>query len=159
MNFLAFDPSGNFENGKGTSGWCAFINNEITIGTIAAEDSATIEEHFIKHIELIDNSNVDVLVCESYRLQGNKAMQQTGSSLETPQLIGAIRLACYNKRIKFVLQEPSQKVRFSDDMLVEMNVLTKKGRSYFFEGQLTTLHERDAIRHALIFKKKQERLK
>ncbi len=158
MDFIAFDPSGNFSNGKGTSGWCAFINNQITIGTIAASDSLTIEQHFSRHSDLTTSHKFDTIVCESYRLQGNKAMQQTGSSLETPQLIGYLRMCAYNNSTKFVLQEPSQKVRFTDDMLVDMKVLTKKGRSYFFEGKITTMHERDAIRHALIYKKKAERL-
>lgn len=95
----------------------------------------------------------DVLVCESYRLFGHKSKQQIGSNLETPQLIGYLQMVAYKFNIPFVLQDPATKQRHSDDVLVKTGILEKKGSKYYYKGQPTNLHMRDAIRHNLFYYK------
>ena len=74
-HILSLDPSGNFHEGKGTTGW-NLINvatKKVTqFGEIDAALSGSIEEHWQKHLDLIDkyndsNTGLDVVI-EDYML-------------------------------------------------------------------------------------------
>lgn len=155
---IAIDPSGNFTEGRGTTGIGVFLDGKLTYTeAISATEFANMESYWTAHTQqLLDavrafwNFDAEV-VCESYRLQRTKAMSQSGSSLETPQLIGYLRMFCWEMEIPFTLQDPAIKTRFNDDVLVNTGVVEKKGRSYFRNGKPITLHERDAIRHGLYY--------
>lgn len=152
MKILTFDPSGSFHEGKGTTGWSLFFNKElITFGEISAKGFSSKVEYFIAHEQLIGSYEPDIVVIESYKLFGHKAKQQSGSSLETPQLIGNMEVVCHKMGIKVVFQDPSQKIRVADDILTRMGVFEKKGRSYYCQNKITNLHIRDAIRHGIFY--------
>lgn len=154
MRILAIDPSGNFTDreGKGTTGWAYFEDGKVmNYGRIAAEDYSTMEYYWREHSRLMSAyPELDAFVCESYKLQPSKAGAQSYSSLETPQLIGYMRMAAFfGMNTPFILQDPSIKQRFTDAVLVNTGVATKKGRNHLINGQPSVIHERDAIRHGL----------
>jgi hypothetical protein len=156
---LAWDPSGNFTEGKGTSGYAISLdgNQAHKLGDIKASDYKTRQEYWFAHKELIEKQFPDYVVIESYRLFGHKSKEQIGSSLETPQLIGYLEMVCYEMNIPVFLQDPSTKSRHADDVLVKSGVIERKGSmthpKYYYRGELTNLHQRDALRHELYFKK------
>lgn len=148
---LAFDPSGNFEEGRGTTGWSIFEYNELLFGEIKATDYESAEAYWDRHLTYIHNIKPDVVVCESFNLQPSKAKQQSWSALETPQLIGLLRWYCWSNNIKMVLQKPLIKQRFTDDVLEYMGYAEKRGGMYYIKGEKTNLHMRDSIRHGLYY--------
>lgn len=123
------------------------------LGDIRASDYSTKHGYWYAHTDLINRVEPDVLVIESYRLFGHKAKQQTGSSLETAQLIGYLEMVAWLNRIPVVLQDPTTKQRHSDEILVKLGVLEKKGGKHYYRGELTNLHQRDALRHNLFYLK------
>jgi hypothetical protein len=154
MKVLCFDPSGNYNEGSGTTGWAVFTDGILTeFGTISATDHKTIEGYWAEHEALIAIQQPNIIVCESFRLFAHKAKAQTNSQMETPQLIGYLRMTCWKRRIKFVFQSPSDKVRVADPILVKMGVFELKGNKHYCNGKPTNLHIRDAIRHGVFFHK------
>lgn len=153
MRVLCFDPSGNWgKEGMGTTGWALFENGILTeFGDISAADFENQEDYWRRHLKVLLGRLPDVVVCESYKLQAGKAMAQSWSTLDTPQLIGCIRMTCYDYKIPIEFQNPSDKVRVADPQLVHMRVIEKKGRSYTCNGKPTNLHMRDAIRHGIFW--------
>ncbi|MMZ47347.1 hypothetical protein D1872_89910 [compost metagenome] len=161
---LAIDPSGNFSDreGKGTTGWALFEGDDLVeFGRIEAKDFGIIESYWQAHLDLMyqklkSDYFVHTIVCESYKLQPGKAMAQSWSALETPQLIGAMRMYNYAENgllADFVFQDPSIKTRFSDEILVKMGVAEKRGNKHYVLDRPSVIHERDAIRHGLYYLK------
>lgn len=152
MRVLCLDPSGNHKEGEGTTGWALFEDGELVdFGRIKSE-SYSIQEHYWFRVRwLLNEYHPDLLVCESYRLFGHKANQQIGSAMETCQLIGYLRMACWKHGIKFVFQDPKDKIRVSDEQLAKMGVLEKRNGRYYCMGRQTVIHERDAIRHGIFY--------
>ena len=163
---LAIDPSGNFNEGKGISGWVLMEETNgkiIKFGAIDASTSIDMEEHWDKHIDLIMNMDKEyediVVVIEDYMLQASKAMSQTNSRMETPKLIGVVQYFCWIKDIKLVMQTPvSVKRRWKDFLLskkgyMEMETRTSRaGISYAYcsiNGFRVNGHVIDALRHAV----------
>lgn len=155
MKVLSFDPSGNYFEGKGTTGFAISLdlNHPHKLGDISADGYDSRQAYWFAHKELIKTSLPDVCVIESYRLFGHKSKEQIGSSLETPMLIGYLEMVCYELNIPVVIQDPTSKSRHNDDILVKTGIIEKKGTRYFYKGELTNLHKRDALRHNLYFTK------
>lgn len=155
MKILAFDPSGNYNEGKGTTGFALSLDMfpAHKLGDIKASDYDSRQGYWFAHKELIEQQFPDVCVIESYRLFGHKSKEQIGSSLETPQLIGYLEMLCYEMNIPVIYQDPSTKQRHSDDILVKTGVIEKRGNKFYYHGELTNLHMRDALRHELYYKK------
>lgn len=149
MKILAIDPSGNYVEGIGTTGYAIAHDDEITdVGELKADAFESAAEYWFAHKFMINAFKPDEVVCESYRLR--KAKEQTHSLLETPQLIGVITVACYENEIPLTFQTPAQiKGRWSEDLMVEEGIIEKKGRSYYWKGKLLSPHMIDAIRHAI----------
>jgi hypothetical protein len=149
---LCFDPSGNFEEGSGTTGWASFVDGELEwFGDIKASDFETVEQYWGDVALLIKKLDPTEVVIEDYRLFGHKAKQQSWSALETPQLIGWMRMYCYEKGIPVIFQSPKDKVRVADPQLERLGVIQKVGSSYWCQGRKTNLHQRDAIRHGVFY--------
>lgn len=149
---LTFDPSGNFEEGKGTTGWSIFEHNNLaSFGEIKASDFDSAEAYWDRHLTFIGDIRPDVVVCESFNLQPSKAKQQSWSALETPQLIGVMRWYCWTWGYKFVPQKPLIKQRFTDEVLEKTGYVERRGDLYFVRGYRTNLHMRDSIRHGLYY--------
>lgn len=153
MKVLSFDPSGNYNEGKGTTGFAISLDGNLPheLGDIAAANFKIRPAYWFAHRELIERTMPDYCVIESYRLFGHKAKEQTGSSLETPQLIGYMEMVCYEFGIPVIYQDPSTKTRHKDEILVNMGVIEKRGTKHYYRGEMTNLHKRDALRHNLYF--------
>lgn len=150
---LSLDPSGNYHEGKGTTGYAVRLEKSVRLGDIRAIEYSSREAYWFAHRELVEKHLPDVLVIESYRLFGHKSKQQIGSSLETPMLIGYLLGVAHELNIQVVIQDPSTKSRFSDDILLKLGIIEKRGNKYYFKGEVTNLHQRDALRHDLYYYK------
>ena len=149
---LCFDPSGNFEEGSGTTGWALFQDGEIKkFWDVKAKDFSTIEEYWNHVTMIIHIYEPDEVVIEDYRLFGHKAKQQSWSALETPQLIGWMRMYCWEANIPVIFQSPKDKVRVADPQLERLGIIQKEGNSYYCNNIKTNLHQRDAIRHGVFY--------
>lgn len=151
MRILAIDISGNYNEGKGTTGYC--IGNGdgtiIEIGEIRAKDFETRMEYHDAVLSLaLNKKKVDVIVCENFRLYQHKAQAQVHSELETPRIIGALEYCAWLKKMPLYFQMAVDvKKRFSDDILTEKCILEKVKNVFYFKGIKTNDHIRDAIRH------------
>lgn len=155
MKILAFDPSGNFEEGKGTTGACLMNKGEVkALGEIEAKENLSAEAYWTRHTTLIALNNPDHVVIEGFRLYLNKAKDQVSSQFETSQLIGALRHYCYLLKIPLTIQYASEvKGRWNDDVLVNLGILEQRGKLLYWNGRKTNTHQRDALRHALHFER------
>jgi len=156
VHLIAIDPSGNFlsKEGKGTTGWASFDSDGslMNYGDVRAKEYDTTENYWGAIISKIMAAHPKIIVCESYQLQPGKAMAQSWSDLETPQLIGAIRHIAWSKNVKFIFQPPSIKPRFADHILVRMGIAeTKNNKIFMVQGMRSNDHQRDAIRHGLYY--------
>ena len=154
MKTLVFDPSGNYNEGKGTTGWAQYYDgNLITVGQLRAAEFKSRNDYWDSHIKLIQALEPDVLVVESFRLYANKAKAQINSEFETPQLIGMLVHWCYSKDVEVIMQDPAIKSRFSNKILLHKKIITqdKSGR-YYAVGVSITNHILDAIRHGEYYK-------
>lgn len=166
MRVLCFDPSGNWSEGKGHTGWALFDGSGelLKFGDIAAEDYESTERYWYAHKELMDELDIhylrfDKIVCESYRLQSGKALQQSWSSMETSQLIGFLRMDAWDRDVDWIFQDPKDKVSVADPILVRLGVFELKGGKHYCQGKPTNLHMRDAIRHGIFYFKHNKELK
>jgi hypothetical protein len=154
MKLLALDISGNFKEGKGTTGLCMMMDGEPKwLDDIKADDFSSAEEYWADHEELIQTECPDHIVIEGYKLYNHKGMAaktQANSDLETPQLLGFLKMVCYRMSIPYTIQYASDvKTRWSEDVLVRLGILEQKGNKYYFNGKSTVTHHRDALKHAL----------
>ena len=154
---LALDPSGNFDEGKGTTGWCLMRDYDamlICTGHISAKDYKTAHEYWHAHIKLLQELrlayNIRCIVLEDYLLYANKASSQINSRFETPQLIGIIKYWCTTMHIRYDMQPASLvKKRWANNILERKGILQRKGTHWYCGKQCINRHEIDAIRHAM----------
>lgn len=152
---LSLDVSGNFKEGKGTTGYCELVEGEPKyLGELKAEDYISAEAYWQAHLNLISEFAPDVLVMEGYRLynhKGQAASKQANSELETPQLIGVIKVLAFQNKIPLHIQFAHEvKSRWSEKVLVAKGILEERNGRYYFDGlQSTNDHKRDALKHAL----------
>lgn len=158
-HILAIDPSGSFNEGKGTTGWVIMNYKEklIAAGTISAKDYKCPEEYWNAHVQLIERNQLHygdslIVVIEDYRLYGDKARSQTNSQMETCRLLGVLLWTCWRLQQPYTLQLASSvKQRWSDDLLLREHIFFKdrKGIVHTDSGKpMRTPHVRDAFRHA-----------
>lgn len=153
---LALDPSGNFSEGKGTTGWVLLTADEelLATGTISAKDYKCAEEYWDEHIELIKYyrkkfDNI-IVVIEDYILYKNRSKNQTNSRIETCRLIGVIQHYCWRIKQDYSMQlAVTVKDRWSDDILRNENIITKGYLHKQSKLSLKIGHIRDAFRHAI----------
>lgn len=130
--------------------------NLVDFGDISAEKYNSVEEYWDAHWILIREKNIPYVadgrvVIESYKLQPGKAMQQSWSAMETPQLIGFLRMQCHWDGVPVIFQDPKDKVRVADPILVKAGIFELKGNKHYYLGRPTNLHMRDAIRHGIFY--------
>jgi hypothetical protein len=93
MKVIALDPSGNFKEGKGTTGICIMEDGvPKRLDHVEAKDFKTTMDYWDFIITVLIIEKPDHIVMEGYRLYNHKGMSaktQANSDLETPQLIGA----------------------------------------------------------------------
>ncbi len=152
MKILAIDPSGNFNEGKGTTGWALISDNKeiISCGQILAKNFNSKFEYWESIIKLIKNLEPNHLVIEDFLLYEDKSKVQINSRFETPKLIGLLEFYCYKTNRTYTLQRAVDvKKRWNDDILVNKGYVQKVNNRYFVCGVLTSDHIRDAIRHGI----------
>lgn len=163
MNYkfiLGLDPSGNFYEGKGTTGWCIFNtldNRVIKAGSISAKDFENQEGYWFAHMDLITDTNKKykkklIIVMEDYMLYASKAKDQINSRMETPKLIGILQLHCYSNGIPYVMQTASEvKKRWTNVILHYKGYIKEYKRGYTIPGTKEKIdrHCLDSIRHAV----------
>lgn len=160
MSILAIDVSGNFKEGKGTSGICVMADGEpVNLLEIKARDFEVAEAYWGTHLTTINDyggEGLEAVVMEGYRLynhKGQSASKQANSELETPQLIGVIKQHCFMYDIPLHIQYAHEvKSRWKESVLVAKGILEQRvGNRYYFNGKQTNDHQRDALKHALHF--------
>jgi len=152
---LAFDPSGNYNEGKGTTGWCLYDTETCKIakfGAIKAYKYESLMDYWNAHIKLIDDLSgyAMTVVIEDYLLYSNRADSQINSRLETPKLIGMLQYELYMRGIDVVFQNAALvKTRWADYILEHKGLIQKQNDGYYIGLIKLSDHSRDAIRHAL----------
>lgn len=157
---LAFDPSGSFHEGKGTTGW-AFIDSDERLlerGYIPAKDYKCPEEYWDAHLDVIHkyynrHKGDLIIVIEDYVLYRDRSDSQTNSQMETCRLLGLLLWKCWKLEQPYTLQLASTiKNRWSDELLIREGILERRGRDLIHVQSgysLGLIHSRDAFRHAL----------
>ena len=158
---LGIDPSGNFNEGKGTTGWCVLdthMDRIIECGSIQASKCNSQQGYWLAHVNMISTmysrykDKGFVVSMEDYVLYSHQAKAQINSAMETSQLIGVIKMLCFYKCIPLYIRTASQvKKRWTDNILCLKGYIRKVGSGYFLDCKVHTTceHERDAIRHAV----------
>ena len=162
MNYktiLAIDPSGNFEEGKGTTGTCLFnaVEGYIeTIKDVRASKYTTKEEYWQAHIDYIEQVLKEypdtIIIIEDFTLDPRRAMQQSHSKMETPKLIGILQLYCQQNDRPYKMQRAVEvKNRWADHILEFKGYILKINRMHYVPGDKKPMsrHCKDAIRHAV----------
>lgn len=153
---LALDPSGNWVEGKGTTGVCLYDNHKKQYSTLSlhAKDYACQEAYWDAHIFMLQEhlnkyGNKLVVVVEDYILYAQKANNQINSYLETPRLIGVLQWFCYTKQIPCYLEPASAvKNRWNNSVLEHKNIIVKTKQGFTLNDKPINRHCLDAIRHA-----------
>ena len=160
MRVISIDPSGNFEEGKGVTGYIVAKVDEETgeyeitsTGCIKAEDYETRVQYFNAHKMLL-KYYYNLAIVEDYRLynhKGAKAAMQSYSLMETPRLLGVIEMESFVTRVPIHWQMASEVMTaFSEDVLVARGELFKVGNKYRLRNNMTVnRHERSAYKHFL----------
>lgn len=161
MTYIAVDPSGSFNEGKGHTGISIVEDwNWDTLRTVSYNAKSYTNRHtYWKTI--IDAATTKckdvVVIIESFVVRSNGFL--VGKMPETSLLIGALVWELERLGIPYVFQSPSQaKVRFKDDLLpryipqIEMKIKSDKAY-YYLNGVITNDHERDSLKHLLYFMK------
>lgn len=146
------EPSGNYNEGKGTTGYCIFKDNELVeAGQISSKDFQNQFDYWREVLTLINE--VDIVVCEDYRLYSSQANSQINSNLETPQLIGVIKYFCYQNEIPLHLQMAAEvKTRWSNEVMLKTNLITKGKYNRLYNNDILLEHHSiDAFRHGIHF--------
>lgn len=158
---LGIDPSGNFYEGKGITGWCVYDRKRdkiVKCGSIQASQAKTQLAYWYAHIEMIRSITEQykedgvVVSMEDYVLYSRQAKAQINSAMETSQLIGVVKMRCWLYNIPLFMRTASRvKSRWTDNILCNKGYLRKSGSSFFVDckNHATCDHERDAIRHAV----------
>lgn len=157
---LAFDPSGNFNEGKGTTGWVLMNAKKelIARGYISAENYKCAEEYWNEHLKLIKHNHKKygsnlIVVIEEYILYKNRSQSQTNSKMETCRLIGAMQYLCWKINQDYSMQlAATVKERWSDEVLLRQQILYRNRTNLIHTDSNLSLglgHTRDAFRHAL----------
>lgn len=159
---LAFDPSGNFNEGKGTTGWVLMNAKEelLARGYISAEDYHCAEEYWNAHLDLIRHNHKKygsnlIVVIEDYILYRNRSQNQTNSKMETCRLIGVMQYVCWKLKQDYSMQlAATVKDRWSDELLLREHIIYRHRSNLIHTDSNLSLglgHTRDAFRHALHF--------
>lgn len=155
-HILALDPSGNWREGKGTTGFCLLTVNSKhkEVHAISAMDYDRPEAYWDAHIKYIDsirkNRKSLILVIEDYLLYASKASNQINSRMETPKLIGILQHYCYANNIPYCIEPASAvKTRWTNDILAYKKFIERKNNAWYMGATRLSKHHLDAVRHAV----------
>jgi Holliday junction resolvasome RuvABC endonuclease subunit len=166
MRVLAFDPSGSFNHGSGTTGWCVVeveTNHIVGLGNIKAKDFKTREEYFKKHKDIMKQYIYDILVIENFILYESTASSLLNQELETSELIGFI-CGVANERNKKVVRQNAQAVKSvlkknsillsvanQKENQIELRSNKLDRVQWYFDKVRISNHIVDSLRHAFYY--------
>lgn len=153
------DPSGNFKEGKGTTGFALFNSlDKCTMYThfISAKTCGSQEQYWQEILDYVVQTHKNFpdsqVVIEDYVLYQDKALQQSYSELETARLIGALIMHCMAHKIPYSLQQASLvKKRWANHILVHKKYLDCHNKRHYIPNSkiFVNRHCIDALRHAV----------
>lgn len=155
IRVIAIDPSGNFDEGKGTTGYIVFNLTDTgyefeDVGHLSAENYPNRLEYWDAHSFLLGG---DLVIIEDYRLynhKGAKSSMQSYSQMETPRLLGMLEYMAHERGVPVVFQMASEISSFKEDILLARGDLFKVGNRYKLRsGEFVNGHERSAYKHFL----------
>jgi len=156
MNILSIDPSGNFSEGKGKTGYAIYDGDLFKFGTVDAKHYKTRVEYWFAVAALIVMIKPDLLIIEDYRLYNTAATGahvQSFSQLETPRLLGVLETTAAHNNIPVVFQMANVTTPYDDIKLTKLGVIKKEKNRWWFIGRTAQVavndHERSALRHLL----------
>ncbi len=166
MWYMAIDPSGSYNEGKGSTGIALMYGDDMTNLTsydIKAKHFENRHDYWkeIMSHPILLSKNITVII-ETFVVRSNGFL--VGKMPETSLFIGALVWELEKRNIPYVFQNPSQaKTRFKDENLGKY--LTnyeirkdKRGRNlYYLNDKQLNDHQRDAIKHLLYYKRYGER--
>lgn len=170
MIILAVDPSGSYQYGSGTTGWC-LVEQEtekiIRLGQIKAKDFKTKDEYIEKHKELLE-FKFDTLVIENFILYPSSASSLYNQELETSEIVGIMDSLAKSLNKKVVRQRALNIKSALKKPEILMNIANKKqkqllaemisGRIYWtFDYKRISGHIVDSIRHAFYYINEQKK--
>ena len=166
---IGVDPSGNFNEGKGHTGFAVYDRTEnsvIATFTTSAEDYKTVEEYYYQTWLTLFNLYLvypGMVAIEDYRIYESKSREQINSLVETPRILGYLTMKCWENNIPYKTRMAAAvKSRWTDEIL-EHNGYTRRtaltasyshckghsGYSIDCSDYRLMSHELDAIRHAV----------
>jgi len=169
---VAIDPSGNFTEGSGTTGYIvAEVYDDLTYkitetGSISAKSYENRVDFWKAHKLLLSyylkgvKTSMDEAIIEDYRLynhQGAKAAMQSYSQLETVRLLGVLELFAAEESVDLTLQMANTLVAWNEFVLVNRGILEKKGNRYYLDNKPTNDHVRSALKHFMVWLAKEKR--
>jgi len=156
MKLLSIDPSGNFSEGKGKTGFTILTRDNdmytFVFGTIKAEDFSTRADYWFAVAILIAVEKPNAVIVEDYRLYNTSstgAAVQSFSQLETPRLLGILEQTAQTNKVPLVFQMANATTAYSDDKLQKLGILIKEKNRWWFRGKQVNDHERSSLRHLL----------
>lgn len=160
MKIMAIDPSGNFKEGNGTTGFVKYETGKpLEFGSITTGSHERRVDYWTEIATEMLHYNPDLVILEDYRLYNtpnSPAAVQSFSQLETPRLVGILEYVAVNNKIKVHFQMANQTRPFSDEIMLKLGEYEKKGNRYYYKGQAINDHERSALRHLLVWLNKRE---
>lgn len=159
---VGLDPSGNFHEGKGTTGKCILqvgTNKIFRTAPISATTYLTEYEYWDAHLQFLkaclkEYKDDWVISIEDYLLYSNKADAQINSKFETVQLIGIIKMWAWQHGVPLYIRPASQvKTRWTNSILEFKRYIKAnphgRGWATCYQSASLSRHSMDAIRHAV----------
>lgn len=150
-HIVSLDPSGNYTEGKGTTGIATIITGSVPhVSQLSADDYSSPEAYWNAHLKILKPATE--IVMEGFKLYAHKKNEQTNSQFETPQLIGVIRHWAFANGVKLHIQYASEvKTRWADEVLMKKGIIYRKEGYRFVTATDERLnnHKTDALRHLL----------
>lgn len=168
MLYVAIDPSGSFNEGKGHTGIAHLWDNDwdnVSVTEVSAKDWNSRHEYwtaimreavtsFLNGDSGVTPDDITVII-ESFVIRANGFT--VGKMPETILLIGAIIWELRGLGIEnIIIQRPSQaKPRFPDELLPKHVPKLERRDSgfYYLNGKRINDHMRDAVKHLLFYKR------
>jgi hypothetical protein len=158
MYYIAIDPSGSFNEGKGHTGMSIIKDWDYDTLEVISFDANKYEsrlEYWNAIINTILKYPVDEthVVIESFTIRTNGFLM--GKMPETMLFIGAISYVLETLKYRFIFQSPSQaKSRFKDEYLDKyIPGYVKKGDYFYINNKKTNDHIRDSLKHLIYYQK------
>lgn len=157
FNIIGVDPSGSYNEGKGTTGLCVLSADGTLLKhtPVLAEQYPTQLSYWSEVIITIAQLTYDhypaVLSIEDYVLYATSAKAQINSEMETSKLIGAITMWAYNNGVPIYSRNASQVMnRWKNSILEHKGIIKIEGRKILdVKDNPINKHCLDAIRHAV----------